>query len=357
MQKFFSQILLLLCSLLIVNSTLAVDINNNSVETLYINDEIVNLNTEYNGDIFIMGKELNINQNINGSIFFYGDTLNIKSNVNGNIFTFAKNINISESSIINGNIRSIESALKIDGQISKSVYLIGKGIHLSRTGKIDGNVNAIADLLTIEGIVGNDIRFKGASTSTSVNLTGIVNGDLSYSANTKPNFERENIKGDINITSNLIDNKIQTLDILITYVSSLIAYLLIGYIIIKKFKAKRIINELNNFDKNKLKFLSNIWIYPLIILLILVFIIISPTVAILQIGILMIINAVSIPISIMYITYKIKKSLDYTYYLYISLIATLFVTFNSLAYLALLLLGSIILSSSLLVNLINKNET
>lgn len=233
------------------------------------------LANESNG---ISNTKLGKDEVIDGIGFFYGDNVVIEGKVNGTTIVFAQRVFVDGT--IDGDLFIAAQNISIDGKVSGNVYIAGQEVEVStvandiflagqdiivnkeakverdllaasntitNAGEIGRNFNASAGKVIINGRVGNEVNLRTdeiylqsrASIEGDFNYTGKNQAKIDKQAkiigDTKWKFydgkEENIIKKDFNRSYTIRMNKTQS--IIFNFISSILAYLLVWFIIIK----------------------------------------------------------------------------------------------------------------------------
>ncbi len=160
------------------------------------------------GNLFAIAQEITVDGTVSGDLIVAGRSVTVNGRVEGDIIAAAQNIVINGE--VGGNIRAISNYLTIDATVARNINAFGTDVFIgektrvgwdviigARTtrvgGNINGSLNAYAQKIFLSGKVGKNadlvIYGQGQGQEIMINRNAIINGDLTYSAKNRIDFD------------------------------------------------------------------------------------------------------------------------------------------------------------------------
>ena len=178
------------------------------------------------GDEYLAGSNITIDYMIDGNLFVFADNVTISSNVGGDAFIVAKSVEVTSSGYIYGNLFVVSPNLDIAGRVY-DIYALSETTNI--TGAIYRDIKISSNNITLTGAVGrnayidsSNIIFEEAQNtssaeSTTLSTKGMIYGDLNYTSKSEITIPEGSVTGSVNFTqevdsvSNSIENYLYSL--------------------------------------------------------------------------------------------------------------------------------------------------
>lgn len=171
-------------------------------------NQSINYNNMKKEDVYIMDNDVTIDNIVDGNLFIIANNVTINSQIGGDAFIIAKNINVTKQGYIYSNLFACTQDLKISG-IVYDLYTTSQNITID--GYIYRDIRVSTNDLNINGLIGrnayvlaNNIKFAETSTEENSTITNnaIINGNLNYSSPHEVSMPSDKtVSGDVNFTS------------------------------------------------------------------------------------------------------------------------------------------------------------
>ena len=178
------------------------------------------------GDEYLAGSNITIDYMIDGNLFVFADNVTISSNVGGDAFIVANSVEVTNSGYIYGNLFVVSPNLDIAGRVY-DIYALSETTNI--TGAIYRDIKISSNNITLTGAVGrnayidsSNIIFEEAQNtssaeSTTLSTKGMIYGDLNYTSKSEITIPEGSVTGSVNFTqevdsvSNSIENYLYSL--------------------------------------------------------------------------------------------------------------------------------------------------
>ena len=178
------------------------------------------------GDEYLAGSNITIDYMIDGNLFVFADNVTISSNVGGDAFIVANSVEVTSSGYIYGNLFVVSPNLDIAGRVY-DIYALSETTNI--TGAIYRDIKISSNNITLTGAVGrnayidsSNIIFEEAQNtssaeSTTLSTKGMIYGDLNYTSKSEITIPEGSVTGSVNFTqevdsvSNSIENYLYSL--------------------------------------------------------------------------------------------------------------------------------------------------
>lgn len=278
-------------------------------------------------DVYLVGDNVTIDYIVDGNLFVCANTVTINSQIGGDAFICAGTVNVEEQGYIFSNLFAFAKNINISGVVY-DVYSVADEVSIN--GYIYRDIRVGTDTLNINGTIGrnafvdaNTINFSQTTgEETQITSQGIINGDLNYSSSKEisipegavagsTNFTEESIEPDSKFESNSIQDYILSLG---TFVATVAIIWLLCLWLTPKF-----LNNTHNLLSEKLLPIVGFGLLTPIAItvafVILLILGITFKIALLSLGILFLLIAISSSISVIGINniicdkFKIEKAM------------------------------------------------
>ncbi len=214
-------------------------INIETGENLIINDDILD-------DSYFASGNAQVHGNILGDLYIFGGNIFIKGNIFEDLVVIGGKVNVEGN--VSGDLRVIGGQVSVYGNIGDDIVVAGGQIDIAKDSVVDGSILAGAGLLTVDGQVKGELRgaigmlflngkiFDDVTVtiedSIIVSETAEIYGDLNYSGLIEANIPENVVKGEINFNEfqreSIMDdlNKLFFLQKLLSFIAAMILMIL-----------------------------------------------------------------------------------------------------------------------------------
>lgn len=166
-------------------------------EVLTSNDE--NLKK---GDVYLSGDDITIDYIVDGNLFVVANHVTINSQIGGDAFICANSVTIGEQGYIFSNLFTFSKDVTIDGVVY-DLYSASQNTTIN--GYVYRDIRVGSDTVNILGTIGRNAYIDCANLNFSQNETdpsntatsGIIHGDLSYSAKQEISVPESAVTGNV----------------------------------------------------------------------------------------------------------------------------------------------------------------
>lgn len=222
------------------------DVTNNSSAETSLQEE-----SYQKSDAYLADDTINIDKIIDGNVFAFGNTVTINSQIGGDAFIFADKVVIEENGYVFSNLFVMANTVEIKGVVY-DVYANAKTITISN-GYIYRDMKANCDTLNVYGTVGRNV-FVNSNSISFVNpnsqVTGMINGNLSYSAKSEMTFPEGSVLGETKYTPITVST--HSAQDYLTSLGSTLALVIILWLVSLWIAPKFLENTKTIMEKNKL---------------------------------------------------------------------------------------------------------
>lgn len=251
-----------------------------------------NMKTE---DVYLSGDNIVIDYPVDGNVFVMANSLTISSQVAGDVFVCSKNVTIDQTSYISGNLFAVSNNLEISG-IVYDVYSLSKNITINN-GYIYRDLKSVSEKFNFYGTVGRNAFVNSSSisfTDSENSTNGLVYGNFNYSSSSEIEIPEGSVSGNVNYSTASFNNYYNISSYFISLGCFLILVIVIWFIgLFIKNKFNLSVSNSNNKKRALWVILTGILgviLIPLV-LIVLMFIPITSTVALLLAAIFFILLA------------------------------------------------------------------
>jgi cytoskeletal protein CcmA (bactofilin family) len=149
------------------------------------------------GNIFGAGDNLQINQDIQGDVVLAGSRLEINGNVVKDFIGAGGDLTVNGN--ISGNVIAAGGTIKVNGNVGGDMAALGGQILLSRGSVVNGDILLSGGDITLDGIINGNGQVSADTLRTGDNFR--LKGNLKLKAQNYPSNLKNNVGGDLNITS------------------------------------------------------------------------------------------------------------------------------------------------------------
>ena len=178
------------------------------------------------GDEYLAGSNITIDYMIDGNLFVFADNVTISSNVGGDAFIVANSVEVTNSGYIYGNLFVVSPNLNIAGRVY-DIYALSETTNI--TGAIYRDIKISSNNITLTGAVGRnayidssniileEAQNTSSAESTTLSTKGMIYGDLNYTSKSEITIPEGSVTGSVNFTqevdsvSNSIENYLYSL--------------------------------------------------------------------------------------------------------------------------------------------------
>lgn len=153
-------------------------VTKNDIDTLYIANNQINIDSDLKNDLYAAGQSIVINGNVADDAF-------VTSN------------NITMNGSVGDSLKVAGLTININGSVDSDLFFAGSTINISKNVTVKNDVMGVGGFITVDGNVGNNIRLAG----TTVEINGQVDGDVYISADTVKIGDSAIIKGTLSYKS------------------------------------------------------------------------------------------------------------------------------------------------------------
>lgn len=219
--------------------------NTNSATTQTVTDENFT-----KSDVYLIGDDVTIDYIIDGNLFVVANNVTINSQVGGDAFICADTVTVGEYGYIYSNLFTFSKNVNVNGIVC-DLYSASENTTIN--GYVYRDIRVGSNIVNIFGMVGRNAYIDCANLNfvqdtnannedtTSITSQGIINGNLSYTANQEASIPNGSVTGETTFEqqtssdSNTIQNQIMSLG---TFVVTIIVVWLICLWLTPKFLDK-----------------------------------------------------------------------------------------------------------------------
>lgn len=188
-----------------------------------------------NSDVYLTGTDINVDYTVVGNAFIAGKNITISAPIGGDAFIIGDTVTINTNGYIYSNLFISCNKLTING-IVYDLYAVAKDITIGESGYIYRDIRTTSSNIDIFGTIGrnayvfcNKIALSskegttGYATKDSMDLNGIVYGNLEYNSDNEINVPENSVKGEVKHYTIKTDNKASNIsNIIIAALSSIV---------------------------------------------------------------------------------------------------------------------------------------
>lgn len=305
----------------------AVAINENVGEVTNSGESTAEVKTSDNNfkksDVYLAGDNITIDYIVDGNVFVVAETVTINSQIGGDAFICAKTINIGEHGYIFSNLFACAENITISGVVY-DVYAMSDNVTIN--GYIYRDIKVGTNSLNINGTIGRN-AFIDANTINFAQLTeeeillsskGTINGDLNYTSSQEISIPEGAVAGTTNFTKESVTSTTKSIQDYILSLGTFVATIAIIWLLCL-WLAPKFLNNTNKLMTEKLLPIIGFGLLtPVVIVLafiILLILGITAKIALLSLGILFLLIAISSAICVISINniicnkFKIEKTI------------------------------------------------
>lgn len=149
------------------------------------------------GNVFGAGNNFQINQDVQGDLVLAGSTIEVNGNVLHDIIAAGGELTVNGN--VSGSIIAAGGTIKVNGNVGKDVAALGGQILLSRDSVVNGDILLSGGDITLDGTVNGNGRVSAGTLRTGDNFR--LNGSLELDAQNYPSNLKDNVRGNVNITT------------------------------------------------------------------------------------------------------------------------------------------------------------
>lgn len=157
------------------------------------------------GDVYLTGDNITVDYVVDGNLFIFANQVTINSQIGGDVFVVANKVTVGEQGYVFSNLFALSNEIDISGVVY-DLYSSSKNVTIN--GYIYRDIRVMTDTLNVNGIVGrnafvkaNAINFAtNANTESTVSNSGIISGDLNYTASKEITIPEGAVAGTSNFT-------------------------------------------------------------------------------------------------------------------------------------------------------------
>lgn len=148
-------------------------------------------------DLYAAASRVIIDGTLDGDLIaFAADEVVIRGEVTGSVIAFAPTVLVEGN--VGGSLRATGSEVKVAGLVERDVVAVAFGVDLESGSVVSGDVLVWAVNLTSKGTVGGTV----SGTQRSMDIEGVVNGDIDVSVNQLTVTGPLQVTGDLGYRSN-----------------------------------------------------------------------------------------------------------------------------------------------------------
>jgi hypothetical protein len=149
------------------------------------------------GNVFGGGDNFQINQDVQGDLVLAGSMLEINGNVVHDFIGAGGDITVNGN--VSGNIIAAGGTIKVNRNVGGDVAAFGGQILLSRDSVVNGDIMLGGGDITLDGIINGNGQVSSGTLRTGDNFK--LKGNLKLDAQNYPPNLKDNVGGDLNITT------------------------------------------------------------------------------------------------------------------------------------------------------------
>jgi hypothetical protein len=149
------------------------------------------------GNIFGAGDNFQINQDVQGDLVLAGSKLEINGNVVKDFIGAGGDLTVNGN--VSGNVIAAGGTIRVNGNVGGDAAAFGGQILLSRGSVVNGDILLSGGDITLDGIVNGNGQVSAGTLRTGDNFK--LKGNLKLEAQNYPSNLKNNVGGDLNITS------------------------------------------------------------------------------------------------------------------------------------------------------------
>lgn len=275
------------------------------------------------GDIYLIGDNITIDYIVDGNLFVIGETVTINSQIGGDAFICAGTINVEKEGYIFSNLFACAETINISGVVY-DLYAMANNVTIN--GYIYRDIRVGTNELNLNGTIGRN-AFVDANTINFAELTeeeillsskGVINGDLNYSSSKEISIPEGVVAGTTNFTEKSVTSDSTSIQDYILSLGTFVATVAIIWVLCL-WLAPKFLNNTNKLVSEKfLPVVGFGLLTPVVItiaFIILIILGITAKIALLSLGILFLLIAISSSISIIGVNniicdkFKIEKTI------------------------------------------------
>lgn len=221
--------------------------NNDILDSSEENKEIIK------GDQYLVGESITVNDSIDGNVFIIANEVTINSQIIGNVFVCANTVKLAEEGNIENSFFVAANEIKIDG-IAYDIYTASN--NLTIMGYVYRDIHVATEEFNLYGSIGRDAFVSAKKISFQkmeeeyVDETGIIYGNLTYSAENEIEIPEDVVEGNIKYEKSLEFNYKPNY---VFMAVSWLALVLLVWFVLKKLSPKFIEDSSNCIKEKALK--------------------------------------------------------------------------------------------------------
>lgn len=158
------------------------------------------------GDVYLTGDDVTIDYIVDGNLFVFANSVTIHSQIGGDAFIFAGTVNVGEQGYIFSNLFAFAKNVNVSGVVY-DLYTAAEEVTIN--GYIYRDIRVGANTLNINGTIGRN-AFVGAeninfaqSSDPEAPLTSkaMINGDFNYTSSKEISIPEGSVSGTSNFTA------------------------------------------------------------------------------------------------------------------------------------------------------------
>lgn len=157
------------------------------------------------GDVYITGDNVTIDYIVDGNLFVLANNVTINSQIGGDAFICAKTVNIENQGYIYSNLFAFAQNVTVSGVVY-DIYTAAQNVTIN--GYIYRDIRVATNSLDINGVIGRNalvtaenINFAQSSDGNSTFTSkGVINGDFNYISSKEISIPENSVAGTSNFT-------------------------------------------------------------------------------------------------------------------------------------------------------------
>lgn len=175
-------------------------------------------------DVYEFDENITIDSIIDGNAFAFGNNITISGEIGGDVFAFGGNVNVTDTAYIHGSIFVFAKDITMNG-ICYDVYAASETFTLGEDAIVSRDFRVGADKVYMNGQIKRDAYIGTNELVFPENVSGLISGNLSYTADSEFAISNGIVGGNINYTPSSSE-EVSIAEKIASYITNLLSTLL-----------------------------------------------------------------------------------------------------------------------------------